>query len=75
MADAWGQRYDKRTNTFTKLWPALKPNIAIAVNRARQVREHHEKGSTAFPANPLTRVDLLVRALDASVQPPRRILR
>jgi hypothetical protein len=75
VGDAWGQRYDKRADTFPKLWPALKPNIPAAVSRAQQVREYHDKGSTPFPANPSTQVDLLVRALDASVQPPRRILR
>ncbi|MCX6902551.1 MAG: RloB family protein [Verrucomicrobia bacterium] len=74
VAEAWGQHYDKSAETFLKLWPALRPNIPAAVNRAIQVREYHQKGETPSPANPSTEVDLLVRALDASVQPPLRIL-
>lgn len=71
---AWGQRYDKREQTFPNLWPVLKPNIPVAVSRAAEVRRHHEDGGTAFPPNPSTQLDLLLRALDASVQPPLRIL-
>ena len=74
LGDAWGQRYSKRADAFPQLWAALKPNIPAAVSRAQQVREHHDRCSTLFPANPATHVDLLVRALNASVQPPRRIL-
>lgn len=73
VGKAWGTPYDKREVTFAKLWPTLKPNIPEAVKRAEQVRIHHQKGATAFPHNPSTEVDLLVRALNASAQPPRRI--
>jgi hypothetical protein len=75
LGKAWGQHYDKREETFPKLWQALKPNIPAAVSRAFQVREYHRKAATPPPPNPSTDLDLLVRALDASVQPPRRILR
>lgn len=75
VGDAWGRGYDKSTATFVRLWPALESNIPTAVSRAEKVRGNHEKGATAFPPNPSTHVDLLVQALNASVQPPRRILR
>lgn len=75
LSAAWGRRYDKRADTFAKLWPALRLNISHAVTRAGQVRVHHETSGTPFPPNPATQVDLLVRALNASVQPPRRIFR
>jgi hypothetical protein len=75
VGEAWGQRYDKSGETFPKLWTALKPNVPVAVHRAIQIREYHQKGASSFPANPSTELDLLVLALDASVQPPLRILR
>lgn len=74
VGDAWGQHYDKRAETFPKFWDALKPNIPAAVARGGQVREYHRKAATAFPPNPSTELDLLVRSLDASVQPQLRIL-
>ena len=74
VGDAWGQRYEKTAETFPKLWLALKPNIPVAVSRAAQVRKYHQDANTAFPPNPSTQLDLLVRALDASVQQPLRIL-
>ena len=75
LGEAWQRRYHKRAQAFPELWQALKPGIPAAVSRASQVREHHEQGRTPFPPNPSTEVDLLVRALDASVQPSRRMLR
>jgi hypothetical protein len=72
---AWGQHYDKRAETFPTLWAALKPNITAAVGRGAQVREYHKNADTPFPQDPSTQLDLLVRALDASVQPQRRIIR
>jgi hypothetical protein len=75
VGDAWGQRYDKSAETFPKLWPALKPNVPVAVGRAASVRRYHQDAATPFPPNPSTQLDLLVRALDTSVQPPLRILR
>ena len=74
VGDAWGQRYEKTAETFPNLWLALRPNIPIAVTRAAQVRQYHQDANTPFPPNPSTQLDLLVRALDASVQPPLRIL-
>lgn len=75
LGEAWGNDYDKREERFPKLWQVLRPNIAAAVSRAIQMRDYHRKAATPFPANPSTELDLLVRALDASVQPPMRILR
>lgn len=75
VSEAWGQQYDKRAETFPQLWAALKPNISAAVLRGGQVREYHQHAATPFPPNPSTELDLLVRALDASVQPPLRIIR
>ena len=74
VAAAWGQPYDKRQETFQRLWPAIEPGIPAAVSRALQVREYHQKGGAVFPANPSTELDLLVRALNAAVSPPMRIL-
>jgi hypothetical protein len=74
VGDVWGQHYDKSAETFPKLWPALEPNIPAAVNRAAKVRRYHEEAATQFPPNPSTQLDLLVRALDGSVQPPLRLL-
>ena len=72
---AWGQHYDKRAETFSTVWTALKPNIPAAVRRGDQVRRYHQAAGTPFPPNPSTQLDLLVRALNASVQPPLRIIR
>ena len=74
VGDAWGQHYDKSAETFSMLWTALRPNIPAAVMRGAQVREYHKQAATQFPANPSTKLDLLVRALDASVQPQMRII-
>lgn len=73
VEDAWKNPYDKSAGTFRQLWHSLKPNIPAAVNRAAQVREYHREAGTKSPANPSTQLDLLVRALDASVQPELRI--
>jgi len=72
---AWGQHYDKRAETFPTLWAELKSNISTAVGRGDQVRRYHKHAGTPFPPNPSTQLDLLVRALDASVQPQLRIIR
>lgn len=74
VGNAWGKHYDKQAETFLQLWAALKPNVTKAVARGTQVREYHQEAATPFPPNPSTELDLLVRALDASVQPPLRIL-
>jgi hypothetical protein len=74
VSAAWGQHYDKSAATFRKLWQALRPNIPAAVNRAMQVREYHSSADSQFPPNPSTELDLLVRALDASVRPELRII-
>lgn len=75
VGDAWGRGYDKSAATFSRLWTALESKIPAAVTGAGRVRDHHKRVGTAFPPNPSTHVDLLVQALNASVQPPRRILR
>lgn len=75
ISESWKQSYDKKAATFQNLWTVLKPNISEAAYQANKVREYHLQGNSPFPANPSTELDLLVRALDASVQPPRRILR
>lgn len=75
VGDAWGQHYDKSAGTFGELWRSLRPNIPTAVSRARQTREYHVQANSPFPPNPATELDLLVRALNASVQPPLRIIR
>jgi hypothetical protein len=74
VGEAWRSHYDKSAKTFSKLWSALRPNIQNAVSRATQTRDYHERAGTRFPQNPSTRLDLLLRALDASVQPQLRIL-
>lgn len=74
LSDAWGQQYDKSEATFRRLWQALKTGIRDAVRRSSQTREYHKKGGAPFPANPSTELDLLVRALNASVPPQMRIL-
>jgi hypothetical protein len=74
VAQVWGEPYDKTEATFMRLWPVIQPNIPMAVMHAEKVRQHHHDAGTKQPANPCTNVDLLVRALDASVQPEMRIL-
>lgn len=73
VGEAWGEAYDKSAKTFLKLWPALNPNIPDAVVRGQRIREYHRDAATAYPANPSTDLDLLVRALNASVRPELRI--
>ncbi len=75
VSEAWGQRYEKTARVFSELWPALQPNITAAVHRSVEVRDYHRQGGTSFPPDPSTELDLLVRALDASVQPQLRIIR
>ncbi len=75
LGEAWGKKYEKAKELFPKLWEALKGNIPAAIVRGGQVREYHENAVTEFPANPSTELDLLVRALEASVQPQLRIIR
>lgn len=75
LGDAWGQPYDKSKAKFDKLWLALRSSVPEAVKRAAKVRDHHAACLSSFPHNPMTQVDLLVRDLNASVQPLRRILR
>lgn len=73
ISRAWTQPYAKDHKSFPKLWEALKPNIPHAVNRASEVRAHHLAVASEFPPNPATELDLLVRALNASVRPELRI--
>lgn len=75
VSQAWGQRYEKNADAFPELWLALRPNIPIAVTRADQVRRYHRDAATPFPPNPSTQLDLILRALNNSVQPPLRLLR
>ncbi|HWQ91295.1 MAG TPA: RloB family protein [Clostridia bacterium] len=74
VGEVWGQKYEKTKQAFPKLWDALKANVPVAVKRGASVREYHKKADSPSPANPSTELDLLVRALDASVQPQLRIL-
>ncbi len=74
VSAAWGQHYDKRAETFPTLLATLKRSIPAAVGRGTEVREYHKQAGTQFPPNPSTQLDLLVRALDAAVQPQLRIL-
>jgi hypothetical protein len=75
LGESWGQKYEKTKELFPKLWEALRGNIPAAVLRGGQIREYHKNAATEFPANPSTELDLLVRALEASVQPQLRIIR
>jgi len=75
LGESWGQKYEKTKELFPKLWEALRGNIPTAVLRGNQVREYHKNAATQFPPNPSSELDLLVRALDASVQPQLRIRR
>jgi hypothetical protein len=70
----WSQEYEKTKAFFPKLWKALSPNIPTAVARGSQVRKYHHDAATPFPPNPSSELDLLVCALNASVQPQLRIL-
>ena len=74
VGDAWGREYNKSQGIFAQLWRDLSPRISTAVGHARRARRHHESVSATAPANPSTQVDLLVEALNASVQPPKRLL-
>jgi hypothetical protein len=74
LGEVWGQHYDKSLETFVRLWPILRANISAAVSRANQIRKYHQEADTKFPANPSTELDLLMHALNASVQPKLRII-
>ena len=75
LSEAWEREYSKSAGSFDDLWRTLLPNIPRAVARGSQVREYHSGANSAFPPNPSTELDLLVAALNASVQQHLRILR
>ena len=51
-----------------------KASIRQAVAHAEKIRRHHKEANTAFPANPSTDVDHLIRAINAAVSPANRFL-
>lgn len=51
-----------------------KTKLQLAWRYAQQVRTHHEKAGTAFPANSSTDVDQLIVAIDAAVSPANKFL-
>jgi hypothetical protein len=51
-----------------------KTKLQLAGRYAQQVRTHHEKAGTPFPANPSTDVDQLIVAIDAAVSPANKFL-
>lgn len=63
-----------KLETAKESLPNLIEQWPQAAKHADKVRNHHTKGGTPEPANPSTDVDLLVRALNDSVQPHRRKL-
>lgn len=71
---ARGETYNKSTGSFSRLWPELRKRIPDAVGRAGDIHAHHLKVRSPFPANPSTELHHLVRALNAAVQPPLRLL-
>ncbi len=74
VAEAWGEGYDKSKETFERLWPELSPRIVPAVHRADETRQYQAAAGTPFPPNPSTDADLLVRAMNAAVQPQLRMI-
>jgi len=51
-----------------------KKAVALAVAHAEKNRKHHEEAGTAFPANPSTDVDQLIRAINQAVSPANKFL-
>lgn len=74
LSEAMRQSYSKSAVEFEKLWPTLAQNIPAAVRHAELARQYHVDAMTPFPPDPSTELDLLVRALNAAVQRPLRIL-
>jgi len=65
----------KKAEVLALMEPLVtKEQVRTAVANAEQVREHHDKGGTSFPANPSTDVDLLIRAIHDAVSPANKFL-
>ena len=68
--------YSKNIRECRKLIEPLVSKGAIwtAVAGAQRCRNHHEGAGTAFPANPSTDVDQLIRAIDEAVPKANKLL-
>lgn len=69
--------YDKNQAESVKMILPLvrKDLVQLANDRSNAVRQHHESVGTAFPANPSTDVDLLIRAINAAVGSAHKFLK
>ena len=68
--------YDKNKEASKKLIAPLvtKENVKNAVEASQRVRRHHSDVSTPFPANPSTKVDLIIETINKSVSAPNKFL-
>jgi hypothetical protein len=68
--------YSKSSRDCEKLIGPLvsKEAIRTAVAGAERCRNHHQGAGTAFPANPSTDVDQLIRAIDEAVPKANKLL-
>jgi hypothetical protein len=68
-----GRDYATDEKTAREAMPSFIPHWPQAIRHAQQARRHHLDAATPDPANPSTKVDLLVKALnDASPDYARR---
>ena len=71
----YSRRGKKASQVSAMMAPLVeKEIIQQAVKHAQQIRQHHTAGSTPFPANPSTDVDLLLRAINDALGPANRFL-
>ena len=68
--------YSKNKAEAQAMLPPLvtKSRIKTAVSLAERVRKHHQDCGSAFPSNPSTEVDSLIRSINEAVSPANKFL-
>lgn len=72
LEKALGCSYAKNSEETAQRIPPLITRLAIARERARQVRTHHQNAGTPPPPNPSTNVDQLIDAIEEAASPANR---
>ena len=67
------QPYTKDEQGSRKLIPSFIINVATAVTYAERIRKHHEEANSAFPPNPFTEIDKLIRLINEAASPANKL--